>query len=126
MKFKSQYTFQTRYDESLRIMNKYPDKLPVICEKTCTNTDIPQIDKIKYLVPSNLTMGQFLYVIKTRMKLSPEKAIFLFVNKTIPSNSSLISEIYSKYKEADNFLYLTYSGESVFGNIHSKIKYIST
>lgn len=115
MKFKSQYTFEVRSEESSRIMSKYSDKLPVICEKSKNSSDIPNIDKIKYLVPMDLTVSQFLYVIRNRMKLSAEKAIFLFVGGTIPTNSALISQIYSQYKDPDGFLYLTYSGENVFG-----------
>ena len=47
-------------------------------------SDIPDIDKKKYLVPGDLTAGQFVYVIRKRIKLSPEKAIFIFVNNILP------------------------------------------
>lgn len=33
---------------------------------------------------SSLPPGQFIYVIRKRIKLDPEKAIFIFVNDTIP------------------------------------------
>ncbi|MCO5577661.1 hypothetical protein L7F22_031492 [Adiantum nelumboides] len=55
----------------------------VICEKA-DRTDIPTIDKKKYLVPSDLTVGQFVYVIRKRIKLAPEKAIFIFVDEVLP------------------------------------------
>ena len=117
MKFKSEHSFQQRFEESSRIMNKYPDKIPIICEKmnNSKNKDIPIIDKTKYLVPKDLTLSQFLYVIRNRMKLPAEKAIFLFVGNRIPSSSELILNIYSLYKDPDGFLYITYSGENVFG-----------
>jgi hypothetical protein len=35
-------------------------------------------------VPSDLTVGQFVYVIRKRIKLSPEKAIFIFVKNVLP------------------------------------------
>ncbi|KAE8956555.1 hypothetical protein PR001_g31694, partial [Phytophthora rubi] len=47
-------------------------------------SDIPDIDKKKFLVPADLTVGQFVYVIRKRIKLSPEKAIFIFVNNVLP------------------------------------------
>lgn len=117
MKFKSQYTFQSRLEESTRIMNKYPDRIPIICEKmnNIKNIELTTIDKIKYLVPINLTISQFLYVIRSRMKLPAEKAIFLFIDGKIPASSSTISYVYSKHKDMDGFLYITYSGENVFG-----------
>ncbi len=45
---------------------------------------IADIDKRKFLVPNDITIAQFMWIIRKRIQLSPEKAIFLFVNKTIP------------------------------------------
>ena len=117
MKFKTEYTFQQRFNESSRVMNKYPDRIPIICEKMNNNKnkDFPTIDKSKYLVPKDLTLSQFIYVIRNRMKLPSEKAIFLFVGGKIPPSSELILNIYSLHKDQDGFLYITYSGENVFG-----------
>lgn len=38
----------------------------------------------RYLVPADLTVGQFVYVIRKRIKLSSEKAIFIFVKNVLP------------------------------------------
>lgn len=38
----------------------------------------------RYLVPADLTVGQFVYVVRKRIKLSAEKAIFVFVNNVLP------------------------------------------
>lgn len=43
----------------------------------------------RYLVPADLTVGQFVYVIRKRIKLSPEKAIFIFVNNVLPPTGAL-------------------------------------
>ena len=37
--------------------------------------------------PTDLTVSQFQYVIRKRIKLAPEKALFIFVNNTTPSTS---------------------------------------
>jgi len=66
-------------------------------------------------VPSDLTMGQFVYVIRKRIKLNPDAAIFIFVNNTLPPASAMMSSIYKEHKDEDGFLYVTYSGESTFG-----------
>tara|TARA_B110000971_G_C19830910_1_gene417949 strand:- start:68 stop:328 length:261 start_codon:yes stop_codon:yes gene_type:complete len=86
----------------------------VICEKA-DRSDIPDIDKKKYLVPSDLTVGQFQYVIRKRIKLAPEKALFIFVSNSIPPTASLMSTVYEEQKDDDGFLYVQYSGESTFG-----------
>jgi GABA(A) receptor-associated protein len=61
--FKSEHSFDKRKLESARIRAKYPDRIPVICEKA-TKSNLEDIDKKKYLVPSDLTVGQFVYVIR--------------------------------------------------------------
>merc|ERR1712228_797786 len=113
--FKATHQKSKREFEAERIRKKYPDRIPVICEKA-EGSDIPDIDKKKYLVPSDLTVGQFVYVIRKRIKLAPEKAIFIFVNNTLPSTAALMSQIYKDHKDDDGFLYVTYSGENTFGS----------
>jgi len=113
-KFKDQHPFDKRKAESARIRTKYPDRIPVIAEKSATSS-IADIDKKKYLVPSDLTMGQFVYVIRKRIKLAPDAAIFIFVNNTLPPAAELMSKIYKDQADEDGFLYVTYSGESTFG-----------
>lgn len=115
MSFKSKYTFEERFSETYKIIQKYPDKIPIICEKNEKSQTTPNIDKIKYLVPSDLTIAQFIYVIRQRLHLPPGQAIFLFINGHIPPSSCVISEIYDIYKETDGFLYCVYSYENVFG-----------
>lgn len=105
---------EKRKSEAERIRAKYPDRVPVICEKA-DRSDIPDIDKKKYLVPADLTVGQFHYVIRKRIKLAPEKALFLFCSNSIPPNAALMSTVYEEQKDEDGFLYIQYSGESTFG-----------
>lgn len=115
-KFISDHTFDERYKESSRIRNKYPDRIPIIIEKDYKCKNVPDIDKKKYLVPNDLTIGQFLFVIRKRIKLDSEMALYLFIdNKTIPNTSSAINNLYNTHKNDDGFLYITYSGENTFG-----------
>ena len=114
LKFKEEHSAEKRKQESQRIREKYPDRIPVICEKA-DHSDIPAIDKKKYLVPSDLTVGQFVYVIRKRISLAPEKAIFVFINNQVPPSGTLLSLLYENNKDEDGFLYLVYSGENVFG-----------
>ncbi|CCI39291.1 unnamed protein product [Albugo candida] len=114
--FMKEHPYEKRQAEAQRIRCKYPDRIPVICEKA-DRSDIPDIDKKKYLVPADLTVGQFVYVIRKRIKLSPEKAIFIFINNVLPPTAALMSNIYEEQKDADGFLYITYSGENTFGTL---------
>ncbi|BFZ61072.1 ubiquitin-like protein atg8 [Saitoella coloradoensis] len=112
--FEDEHPFEKRKAEAERIRQKYVDRIPVICEKV-EKSDIATIDKKKYLVPADLTVGQFVYVIRKRIKLSPEKAIFIFVDEVLPPTAALMSAIYEEHKDEDGFLYITYSGENTFG-----------
>lgn len=112
--FKEEHPLEKRQAEAGRIRQKYPDRIPVIVEKA-EKSDIPDIDKKKYLVPSDLTVGQFTYVIRKRIRVSPEKAIFMFVKNTLPPSAALMSDVYEDHKDEDGFLYITYSGENTFG-----------
>uniref|UniRef100_A0A3B5AKQ3 Gamma-aminobutyric acid receptor-associated protein-like 2 n=1 Tax=Stegastes partitus TaxID=144197 RepID=A0A3B5AKQ3_9TELE len=86
--FKEDHSLEHRCIESAKIRNKYPDRVPVIVEKV-SGSQIVDIDKRKYLVPSDITVAQFMWIIRKRIQLPSEKAIFLFVDKTVPQNSSL-------------------------------------
>jgi GABA(A) receptor-associated protein len=112
--FKEEHPLERRQAEAARIRDKYPDRIPVIVEKA-QRSDIPDIDKKKYLVPADLTVGQFVYVIRKRIRVSPERAIFMFVQNVLPPTAMLMTDIYTEHKDDDGFLYITYSGENTFG-----------
>lgn len=114
--FRKEFSLEKRTSESRRIRSKYPDRIPVIVEKDYTS-DIPDIDKKKYLVPSDLTVGQFVYVIRKRIKLQPEKAIFVFISdeNILPPTAALMSSMYDSNRDRDGFLYIKYTGENTFG-----------
>ncbi|XP_061833710.2 gamma-aminobutyric acid receptor-associated protein-like 2 isoform X1 [Nerophis lumbriciformis] len=79
------YIEEHRCVEAAKIRNKYPDRVPVIVEKV-SGSQIVDIDKRKYLVPSDITVAQFMWIIRKRIQLPSEKAIFLFVDKTVPQS----------------------------------------
>ena len=112
--FKHLKSLEERKIESKKIREKYPDRIPVIVEKN-ENSDIKEIDKNKYLVPSDLSFSQFVYIIRKRIQLHKSQSLFLFVNNTlVPSNKS-VTEIYDSEKDEDGFLYVIYNNENTFG-----------
>ena len=112
--FHNEFTFEKRKTEASRILIKYPDRIPVIVQ-LLENSNFHDIKKNKYLVPSYITIGQFLYIIRKQIILEPEQAIFIFVNNTILPTSSLLSQVYKEHKEMDGFLYFFYDSENCFG-----------
>ena len=113
--FKKTYSKEKRQQEAQRIMCKYPDKIAIIVEKK-ESSDLPDLDKKKYLTPDDITVGQFIYVIRKRIKMNPEKSMFCFTNKgTIPPSSSLMRQVYVDNQDDDGFLYFTIDSENTFG-----------
>ena len=95
------------------IKQKYPNRVPVLIERGTNES--PQIDKNKFLVPKNITVAEFMSIIRERVKLSSSQAIFLLINNTIPKATDDMDLIYRKFKNEDGFLYITYSVENTFG-----------
>lgn len=112
--FKLDHNLDHRCNESTKIRAKYPNRIPVIVEKA-EGSAIENIDKRKYLVPADITVGQFMWIIRKRIQLAPEKAIFLFVCKMVPNSSLTMGALYEEHKDEDGFLYIAYSGENTFG-----------
>ena len=120
--FKKRYSFNKRTNEALKVMDKYPNRAPIIVEKSRHATDIPNIDRKKYLVPKDITVAEFIYIIRKRLHdinpnaFTADKALYFFVNNSsIPVPSQTINMLYENHKDEDNFLYMTYAGESTFG-----------
>ncbi|XP_059818933.1 gamma-aminobutyric acid receptor-associated protein-like [Hypanus sabinus] len=113
--YQNEQPFELRRAEGEKIRAKYPDKVPVIVEK-CPRTRLRSLDKKKYLVPSDITVGQFCFLIRKRIQLRPEEALFFFVNNVLPPSSATMGEVYKEHHEQDLFMYLLYSCESVYGN----------
>ena len=112
-KFKTNHEFDKRWNESQRIVIKYPDRVPIICERISTN--VPELDRKKYLCPRDLSLANFMYVIRKRMHIEPEKSLYLFINNKMIPCSKLLGTIYEEEKDEDGFVYIKYGGESTFG-----------
>lgn len=114
-KFKLYHSFEKRFSETLKLKEKHPNSVPVIIEKS-DNSDVPDIDETKFISPSDLTIGQFLIILRKKIKIYQMQALFLFVNnETVPSTKQTLGELYNKYKDVDGFLYITYAAENTFG-----------
>lgn len=112
--YKKTHTLSARRRDAEKVRERAPDRILVICEKV-ENSPVPDLDKSKFLVPPDATVGGFLVSIRRRITMEAEKALFLFVGDSVPANSTLMSDLYNTYKDEDGFLYVTYSGENTYG-----------
>ncbi len=103
--------------EVQRIREKFPSRIPVFITKATTNSsnDLPNLQKNKFLVPMDLTVGQFIYIVRKQLSVPAEKAIFIFVKNTLPTTGMLMRELHAQYADKDGLLRLVYTSESTFG-----------
>ena len=100
--------------QAQRMLNRYPGRVPVIVFKS-NSSKLPKLDKEKYIVSENMTIGQFSYIISRRLKLKPEQSMFLFVNEYLIPVSATMHDVYAQYKKSDLFLYMIYTEMETFG-----------
>ncbi|CAI8013491.1 Gamma-aminobutyric acid receptor-associated protein-like 2 [Geodia barretti] len=82
--YKEAKPFEVRAAEATRIREKHPDRVPVIVEKV-NGARIADLDRNKYLVPGDLTVAQFMHVLRQRIQLGATESIFLMVNGVAPT-----------------------------------------
>ena len=101
--------------EAKRVLEKYPDKIPIIVKRSEKCTELIDLDKNKYIVPDDMTVGQFVYVVRKKIKLKAGQALFFFSNNVLVPNTANLKDIYEKNKNENGFLYIEYSSENTFG-----------
>lgn len=58
--------------------------IQVIIEKL-PGAQVNDLDKRKFLIPSDISVSQLIWIIRKRVRIEAEKALFLYIGKTIPS-----------------------------------------
>ena len=121
--FKQSHSFESRAAESAKIRARYSDRVPVIVERAKNEHTLGALDKKKYLVPGDVTVAQFTYIIRKRMRMDHTTAMYVFVETVkdakrsfiLPPTSSTLTSIYRDHADEDGFLYLSYNGENFSG-----------
>ena len=76
------------------------------------------LDKDRYLVPRDMTLGAFVAHLRKRMtKLKAYEAIFIFVgkNNVLPPVNSTMDALYREHADNDQMLYIVFAKENTFG-----------
>ena len=117
-KYRKNVPFDERKLKASIILKQHPDRIPVVVECSEELQSIHPLKKNKFIVPFELTLAQFLFVIRKHMKLDPEYAIFVFINNKLHPVTSLVGTIYAQEKDEDGFMYMDVFQESTFGAQH--------
>jgi GABA(A) receptor-associated protein len=111
--YKTKKTLEDRKNESEIILNKYPDKIPIIINEC--SMELRDRVKRKMLLQKDITVGQYLYTLRSKFNIKPEESVLVFVNGSFPTSTTLMNYLYDKYKDKDGFLYVSILKENVFG-----------
>ena len=100
-------------------MMKFPNKLGLIIEADGNEkrqTVLKKLTNPKFMMPNTFTAAEVLQLLRQRLDLNKEDGLVLFANgRYLLKPSQKLEDVYTKYKDEDGFLYLTYSEEQVFG-----------
>jgi GABA(A) receptor-associated protein len=119
--FKTRHPYQKRCELAKMVMYKNPGMIPVVLERDTRYSAAPPLDKQKFIVPNDLTLAQLMFVVRQRLKMSEEKALFIFFSKnSLEPALRTIGALYEDHKDSDGFLYATYALENTFGTHYVK------
>lgn len=115
--FKERKSHAERVQESRSIRKRYPLKVPVIVERLKGEKQLPLLEKVKFLVPEDMCISQFMFVVRSRMlTLSPSQSLHFIINSSqVPSMQLTMGEVYGRFADEDGFLYLRYAATAMFG-----------
>ena len=118
MNFKKENSFDKRVELSKRLLQQHPNRVPIIVESISKKLSL---NKDKYLVPGDSTIGSFLGEIRKNAIINSQEAIFLFGGKSgnilMPATNTM-DQIYERYKDDDGFLYIRVAIENTFGIVY--------
>ena len=104
----------------LELRDRFPNRVPVLLEalKGCTIGRAGM--DCKFLVPNDLLVSHFQFIIRKRLVLKPETAIFLFLKTAggrhiLPASTATFQELFEEHGQEKGHLQMVFSSENTFG-----------
>jgi hypothetical protein len=100
-----------RYEEFLRIKDKYPDWIPIIVESNGV-----RLNKTRYLTRKNISLKSFAEIVRRycvistqtgTQQIDPRTPLLFTVNETVIPPGDEMGNIYDIHKKNDGFLHIT-------------------
>jgi GABA(A) receptor-associated protein len=105
--------------EYFELRQKFPDRIPVLLHSLSKRTIV--LKDHKFLVPKSLKIGEFMFIIRSRLHITAETAIFIFVKKqtestyVIPLASASVETIAENFAYIEGHLPIFVATENTFG-----------
>tara|TARA_B100001964_G_scaffold43024_1_gene47805 strand:- start:462 stop:791 length:330 start_codon:yes stop_codon:yes gene_type:complete len=97
------------------ILKKHPNKVPLVIHHDKNKKKLH-----KFIIPSDSSIMDLLYIVRKRVNLDSEQALYIYVNapngksNLLPTNL-ILSSVYEENKLDNGLLHLIYAEENVFG-----------
>ncbi len=127
--FRKRFNFEERKAITDKIIGKYEDKCPIYLSFD-SHLNLKSLKNYnRYIVTNNLTLSQFLLIVKKKINFDATESLTLFIeiydknssnikDTIVAPLSSSIASIYDNNKNDDGFLYMRLVKENVFGGIY--------
>jgi len=93
------------------VLRRHPNRVPV---KIDEESDF-DIDRRKYLIPRDMTLGTFVTYLRNRVKLNNSEAMFVLIEGILPPVSATIETLYITHVRDDRLLHIILKKENTFG-----------
>lgn len=101
-----------RKELSKKLLQKYPNNIPVIIDSTKYS---PPISKHKFIINNESTIGHLMNEIRKYITLDKSQALFVFSNNKALLPTMIMNNVYYANVDEDGFLYIYYAVENFFG-----------
>ena len=124
--FRKRFKFEERKEITNKILSKYDEKCPIYLSFD-SQLNLKSLKNYnRYIVTSNLTLSQFLLIVKKKINIDATESLTLFIEIYDKNNSNMkdsiiaplsssINSVYNINKNDDGFLYMRLIKENVFG-----------
>jgi hypothetical protein len=116
--YREKHSFQYIKNETDNIKLKHPNRVPILISVSQNDKSLFNlITNHKYMIPKDMTFTEFIQIIRHRIHLDSNEALFAILSEQniMPKMSSLVGELYEKYKSNDGYLVITLTKENTFG-----------
>ena len=96
--------------------NKVLNRVPIVLLKDPNCKDFEGFERMNKLFPDYSKMADFMLIIKQKLSLEPEDALFFLVNgKKVVLGDEIMGNVYKEFKYVDGLLYIVFSKEKIWG-----------
>ena len=100
------------------VMDKHPEKIPIILEYEETFPHELRTKQCKYLVNNTFRVFEFTSILRTKISIGKSQGLLMYINgekKILIEQSKMLSSVYNDNASHDGFLYISLGIENIYG-----------